>query len=91
MYTVWGSTSIQVPSQMIAETRYGSKLKNTLTKRGNLATNKGVKAFILTGGTGHTNILDQGTRLNLNNLQSALKEEKKLFRKRKRNFIIPYN
>jgi len=83
MYNVWGSTSIQVPSQMIAETRYGAKLRDTLTKRGNIATNKGVRALILTGGK-HTNILDQGTKLDLNNLQSVLKKEKKLFKKRKK-------
>lgn len=87
MYNIWGSTSIQVPSQMIAETRYGAKLRDTLTKRGNIATNKGVRALILTGGK-HTNILDQGTKLNLNNLQSVLMEEKKLFKKRKRRATV---
>jgi hypothetical protein len=84
MNTVWGSMSIQVPTQMIAETRYGAKLRDTLTRRGNIATNKGVRAFLLSTGGTHTNILDQGTKLNLNNLQSVLKKEKKLFKKRKK-------
>lgn len=83
MNTVWGTTNIQVPSQMIIENRTGAKLRDTLTKRGNISTHKGRKAFRLTSAPGHTNILDQGARLDLNNLQKTLKEEKKLFRMKK--------
>jgi len=85
MYTVWGSTSIQVPSQMITSTKSGEpKVRNTLTKRGNIATYHKKKSIRLTTSTGHTNILDQGARLNLNNLQKTLLEEKKLFKNRKK-------
>ena len=84
MNTVWGSMSIQVPSQMIIESKNGVKLRDTLTRRGNISQYKKRKAFKLTTGGTHTNILDQGARLDLNNLQKTLMEEKKLFKNRKK-------
>lgn len=85
MYSVWGSTSFQVPSQMLSYTKSGEpKVRNTLTKRGNISTYNKKKAIRLTTSTGHTNILDEAVRLNLNNLQKSLLEEQKLFKERKK-------
>ena len=80
MQTVWGTSSIQIPDRMLVETKNGYKLKDTITKRGRLATNNGITPFRVSSAPGHINILDQGDKLSLNNLQSVLKEEKKLLK-----------